>query len=197
MGQPEPERRMSAEPRAAESNQVIFDNTIEGLLRALRPLLSPAGQAKLRALGLDIDKKLNPAYPAQVWASAVKVCAADAFPGLPPFEGQRRVAERTVDAFTEGVLGTAMFALLRLVGPHRTIGRMTRNLRTGSNYVETRATQLQPHRYEIWINDVSDLPGFYLGLLERGLHQVGAKGLKIEVAEQSGPSCTYRVEWKA
>lgn len=188
---------MDAQARTVDAGQqVIFDNTIEGLFRALRPLVSPAGKARIRALGVDMDGKLNPAYPAQVWASAVKICAADAFAGLPPLEAQRRVAQKTVDAFTEGVIGTAMFSLLRLLGPDRTIGRMTRNLRTGSNYVETRATQLEPHRYEIWINDVTDVPGFYLGLLEQGLHHVGAKELKIELASQSGPSCTYRVQWK-
>ncbi|MBS2028062.1 MAG: DUF2378 family protein [Deltaproteobacteria bacterium] len=187
---------MESQARVEPANQVIFDNTIDGLFRALRPFVTPTGKAKIRALGLDMDGKLNPAYPAHVWASAVKIFAADAYPGLAPFEGQRRVAERTVDAFAEGVIGTAMFTLLRLVGPDRTIGRMTRNLRTGSNYVETKATQLEPHKYEIWINDVTDLPGFYLGLLERGLHLVGAKELKIELANQTGPSCTYRVGWK-
>lgn len=187
---------MSMPSAVADADQVIFENTIDGLFRALRPLVTPAGKAKLRALGLDMDGKLNPAYPAQVWASAVKILAEDAFPGLSPMESQRRVALRTVDAFTEGVLGAAMFKLLRLLGPDRTIGRMTRNLRSGSNYVETRATQLEPHRYEIWINDVTDVPGFYLGLLERGLHHVGAQGLQIALANQAGPACTYRVSWR-
>lgn len=183
-------------PPPTEANHVIFEHIVDGLLRALRPLLSPAGEAKLRELGLDPNGKLNPAYPAQVWASAVKICAADAFPGLSPLEGQRQVAVRTVDVFTGGMLGTAMFSLLRLLGPDRTIGRMTRNLRSGSNYVETRSTQIEPHHYEIWINDVSGVPGFYKGMLERGLDLVGAQGIRIELAEQVEPACTYRVSWQ-
>ena len=187
---------MDSQRPVEERKQFIFNTSFDGLFRALRPAISPSGKAKILAVGVDMERKLDPAYPAHVWASVVKILASDVYPGLPPFEGQRRVAQRTVDAFTEGVLGVAMFSLLRLMDPGRTIGRMTQNLRAGSNYVETRAKQLEPHRYEIWINDVTDVPGFYLGLLERGLHHVGAKDLKIELADQTGPSCTYRVGWK-
>lgn len=187
---------MASQSDATESTQLIFEPSIDGLLRSMRPLLTPKGISELRALGMDVHGKLQPAYPAEVWARAVKVCAADAFPSLEPFEGQRRVAERTVDAFTEGLLGSAMFQLLRLMGPDRTIVRMTRNLRAGSNFVETRVIQLEPHHYEVWIKDVSGVPGFYMGMLECGLRHVGAKELRLEVSGRDGPSCTYLASWK-
>jgi len=176
--------------------QLVFNNSVEGLLNSIRERLSPTMKEKLRALGLDADRKLDPGYPAQKWASFVKYLAAELYPGVDEPEALRQIGRRTVDSYAEGLVGSALFTMLRLVGPDRTIGRMTKNLRTGSNYMETRSTQLGPRRYEVWINNVSGVPGFYSGLLESGMQHSGARDPVATVEKTDGLECTYVIEWK-
>ncbi len=178
------------------SEHLVFNNSIQGLVDAVRERLSPAMKERLCELGLDVDRKLDPGYPAQKWASFVKYLAAELYPGVEEGEALRQIGRRTVDFYTQGLIGSALFTMLKLVGPDRTVGRMTKNLRTGSNYMETRARQLGPKRYEIWINDVSGAPGFYAGLLESGMGHSGARDCVARVAETDGVQCTYHVEWK-
>lgn len=178
------------------SDQLIFNNTIEALLKSVRDRLTPNLKDKLRALGLDVDRKLDPGYPAQKWASFVKLLASEIHPGVSELEALRQIGGRTVDAYAEGLVGSALFAMLRLAGPDRTIGRMTRNFRTGSNYVDTKATHIGPHRYEIWFNDVSGVPGFYIGMLEAGMRHSGARDPVATISKSDGPECTFVIEWK-
>ena len=102
---------------------------------------------------------------------------------------------RAVDVFAESVMGSAMFGLLRVIGPMRTIGRMTKNFRTGANYIDTRATQMGPSAFDIWFNEVNGMDGFYRGMLESGLRHVGAKGLKVDVTACDTHECAYRASW--
>src|SRR5688572_31217171 len=48
-------------------------------------------------------------------------------------------------------------------GVTRSLQRMTNNLRTGANFIETKFTTLDERTHELWISDVSDVPGFYAG----------------------------------
>jgi uncharacterized protein (TIGR02265 family) len=178
------------------SDQLVFNNTIEALLRSVRDRLTPRMKEQLRALGLDVDRKLDPGYPADRWASFVKFIAAQLYPGVGEPEALRQIGARTVDAYAEGLVGSALFTVLRLAGPDRTIGRMTKNFRTGSNYVETKSTQLGPHRYEIWFNDVSGVPGFYIGMLESGMRHSGARDPVATVSKTEGAQCSFVIEWK-
>ena len=88
-----------------------------------------------------------------------------------------------------------MFTVVHLLGPDRTVRRMTRNFRTATNYIETTCTEIAPHTYEISFNDVSGVPGFYLGLLEGGFTRAGAKGLAIKVQSQVELGALYRCSW--
>ncbi len=178
------------------NEHLVFNNSIEGLLNSVRERLTPSMKEQLRGLGLDVDKKLDPGYPADRWAQFVKYLAAALYPGTEEGEALRQIGRRTVDAYTQGLVGSALFTMLRLVGPDRTVGRMTKNLRTGSNYMETRSKQLAPHRYEIWINDVSGAPGFYVGLLESGMEHSGARDCRGKVTVLNGGECTFEIEWK-
>jgi uncharacterized protein (TIGR02265 family) len=73
---------------------------------------------------------------------------------------------------------------------------MTRNLRSGSDFIEARATSLAPRAYEIWINDVTGVPGFYQGLLERGLELVGAHQPQAPFIPSGKDSYTFHVTWQ-
>ena len=91
-------------------------------------------------------------------------------------------------------MGKLLFGLTRLIGMERTLTRMTKNLRSGSNFHETRLTRVShdPIIDEVWMNDVSGLPGYYLGLLEGGMfHTMGFMNT-VTLERTDGTEAVYR-----
>jgi uncharacterized protein (TIGR02265 family) len=175
-----------------EPEHVIFSSAFESLRRALGALLDPRLRARFKSeLGVDFDN-LNAAYPLATWNSAVRLTQQVLFPDQP--DGERRVGAQVVTSYVDTMVGSALFAMLRLLGPRRALARLTRNLRTSNNFSETSITEEAPNTWKVWINQI-ELPHFDAGLLESGLINAGAKGVKVEVLANDASGTTYRVGW--
>lgn len=179
------------------NEKLVFNAAMEGLIGATQMDLTPRVKARMKALGFDADAKVLPAYPAELWASVVKALGEELYPGVAPDDAHRKLAIRTVEMYAKGMIGAAMFAVAGVLGPDRTVRRMTRNFRTGSNFIETTCEEVAPHTYDIGFNDVSGVPGFYAGCLEGGFIRVGARGLSVKIYGQTIPGAVYRVNWSA
>ena len=179
------------------TEKLVFDAAMEGLIQCVRSELSPRCTARLLAFGFDTRAKVKPAYPAELWAGVVKILGEEIYPGTEPVETHRRLAIRTLDVFAHSMIGAAMFAVVGLLGPDRTVRRMTRNFRSSTNFIETTCTEVAPHTYDIAFNDVSGVPGFYLGLLEAGFLRTGAKSLSVKVHSALELGAVYRASWAA
>jgi uncharacterized protein (TIGR02265 family) len=175
------------------AQKLVFDSSVEALVKTARGKLSPAAAAKVASLGVPLEGKLLPAYAAETWAACVKVIAGDLFPAADPVEAQRRLAHRTVEQFAASLVGKALFSLARLMGRERTLQRMTQNFRTGSNFVETRLDVKGDGHYELWINDVSGVPGFFMGLVEGGAKASTGQVDDMRIKALEGSSCTYEI----
>jgi uncharacterized protein (TIGR02265 family) len=68
------------------AERLIFSNSVESLLKATRGKVSSATEQRLRLLGFGYEKKLEPAYPAEAWAEAVRLISAELYPTDPPDE---------------------------------------------------------------------------------------------------------------
>lgn len=157
--------------------------------------MKPATRKALGELRIGHPHKLEPAYPAESWAFAVKLIGADLFPGEEPFLQHRKLGAATVTRFSEGLVGKAMFGLAKLMGARRSLERMTRNLRTGANFLETRLTVIDDKTQEFWINDVTDVPGFYAGLLSPGIELIPGWPDSIELKRRDGDACWYELKF--
>jgi uncharacterized protein (TIGR02265 family) len=180
-----------------DASKLIFDSSVEALLKAGRGRLSPGAVAKIVALGVPLEGKLAPAYPAEAWASCVKVISEDLFPNVEAVEAQRQLAHRTVQQFAESFVGKALFSLARLMGRERTLQRMTQNFRTGANFIQTRLDTLGDGHWELWISDVSGVPGFYMGLVEAGEKASVGEPDQLRIKALEGTACTYEIRRKA
>ena len=123
---------MSNDPRHS-AQPLDFGQVYEGLfVRGLRGRLT-----------------LQPAYPSSVLPACIVLTAQTLYP-TEPLEQALKVIGRTFFlGFIDTLLGRAMLGLLRIIGPRRSLERMQRNFRTGSNYIETRFLSLarpRPHR---------------------------------------------------
>lgn len=176
---------------------MVFDHTVEGLfLVALRGRLSPATEASLRRAGLDLSKKLQPAYPFEVWKRCLEIVVTDLHPRLSRAEAWRKLGRAIIEGMSQRVMGRALVRVSRLLGPLRALRRLDHILNTADNYVEARVTERSRTCIEVWINEVMGQPTYYQGILEASLVMTGTEVGQVELISLDGFGATYRVSWE-
>jgi uncharacterized protein (TIGR02265 family) len=157
------------------AERLWFAPVIEGLYgNALRGRRTPALDSGLLDLGIDLGKPLRPAYTAETFARAVKLTAHELYPALSPDEGVYRVGQDCWHGFSGTLVGKALVALLRVLGPRRTLPRSGANFRSGTNYIEVDVTEQQPGCFVVHFNDVDDIAQFFCGLMDVSGLELGA-----------------------
>jgi len=192
----EPQRRGTT-PLPSPQRWVVFDHTVEGLfLIALQGRLSVVAAARLRAEGLDLSKKLQPAYSFETWRKCLEVAVTDLYGKLPKTEAYRRLGHDVVKGMGKTVIGKAMVGVARLLGPLRALRRLDHNLHSADNYVQARLTELSSNWCEVGINEVMDQPGYYQGILEACLEMAGARSIRVELIGREGRGASFLVQWE-
>ncbi|MFZ5443499.1 MAG: DUF2378 family protein [Myxococcota bacterium] len=177
------------------ASKLVFSSSVEPLLKVTPwDRLSSATRQQLAAMRISPSHKLEPAYPAQDWAKAVKLISGELFRGLEPDVQHRELGQATVQQFTEGFLGKAMFTAARLVGARRVLERMSHNLRSGANYLDAKLTVVDERSWELWLSDVTDVPGFYAGILSAGVGKLEGWPDRIEIKQRDGDACWYSLQ---
>jgi uncharacterized protein (TIGR02265 family) len=176
------------------AEKLIFASVVEPLLDVARKgKVSPETEKKLAGIGMPMWGKTAPAYPAERWAEAVRIIGADLFPQAEPDEQHRGIGLRTIEQFTGTFIGKALMTAARLWGPRRSLQRLTNNLRTGANFLETRFTHIDDRQQELWINDVSGVPGFYAGLIGAGSQYIEGWSDSVAIKQREGDACLYEL----
>ena len=176
---------------------LVFEQTIEAMfLRALGGRMTPSCKARLRQAGLDLDRKLQPAYPFQSWMSFLRIAAEEFHPSEPLDVGVFKLGMAYIEGFRETMLGRAVLSMLRVLGPRRALMRATQNFRAGNNYTESRLTEQGPGQFELWMNEVGPFPTFTAGIIHAGLRTAGAGDIHVDVVAHDGHTATYRISWK-
>ncbi len=179
------------------AEKLIFSQTFEGLLRSLGGgKISPRLAAGLKERGVDPGKPLLPAYPKEDFTAVITFLARELHPGLPVDAAITQIGRGFMDGYGETMVGRAMLAMIRLIGPRRTLERVTRQFRTGNNYSDTRLTERGPCEFDLWVNEVI-IPGWYVGIIGRGVELSGAKDVKVELVSQDAAGGTFRVRWSS
>ncbi len=175
---------------------LIFSQTVEGLFRSLGPLSDDA-VARFRAIGVDPKQALAPAYPVEQWLQLMKAAAEWRYPSMPFSEAMEALGRGFVDGYGETMIGKAMLAMLRVMGPKWALARFRRSLSTGSNFFETTAVERTPREVEVSLNRCT-WPEWYFGIIGRGLEHAGAKNVSVSLLshEGSGRAATLLVTWE-
>lgn len=184
------------EPQAAKnrrmSERVVFGTSMEGLHRALSPP-TPAENAAFIKAGV-VGAKFDSAYPLALYTDILDACAASRFGDKEPLTRFTEVGRLFWSGYEKTLVGSALTAMLRVLGPRRTLDRMTRNFRTANNYTEVTVDSLAPNHHLVRVNYVAR-PGFYLGIIESGCLRAGAKDLLVKLVETRNDSPVYEVKW--
>jgi len=174
-----------------------FQNTIEGvIIRTLGNKLTPELKAKLRASGLDLDKKLLPAYPAVDFHRWVAIAAEYVYPNVGATEAVRLFGRQSLVGLGETMIGKAMKLSLTLIGPRRALQRAGRSFRSNNNYIVVEAKELTPTSMELKFNEVYSLPSYYQGVLEGACMLIGAKQCTVRLDSMLGNGARFIAEWQ-
>lgn len=172
--------------------RVAFASLIESLGRILAPL-DDATRARLKSIGIDFDRVL-PAYPIETWYAGIEVALSRFDPALTFEERQNRFGVRLVEVYGETLIGKAMYGMMRVIGPERTIQRATRGFRTATNFLETSAVQHGPRDWALTMNEVV-FPHRYPGFFDAALKVAGARNPKTSLVLLTDTHATYRATW--
>jgi uncharacterized protein (TIGR02265 family) len=122
-----PPDRIAEEP-------IFFASAFEALFeRTLHGHASPELKEKLRAAGVDVDRRLKVAYPFKVWEDVVAVIAKDLHPGVGDEEAWFRLGLDFWEGFNATLIGKAAIGMAKLVGLDRAFERFTSNMRNINN----------------------------------------------------------------
>ena len=114
--------------------------------------------------------------------------------GVTPYD-TGHLGHAFIEGYAHTLVGSAVMSMSRLLGPGRTLARLTRSLRTANNYSEARLTAHAPNRYALWVNEPSDTEGFMEGVLHAGLRMAGAREPLVQRARSGPAACEYSLSW--
>jgi uncharacterized protein (TIGR02265 family) len=173
--------------------KVVFGPSMEALWRAMRP----PNAAELEAFavaGVRDGHGFDAAYPLAPYLKILDACASSRFGHLPEEAAYAEVGHLFVEGFARTVVGQALLAIMRVMGPRRTLQRMTRTFRTANNYTDVTIEPVSETVVRLKINFVVR-PGFYLGVLEHTLAQAGARGVRVTMVENENQAPIFEVRW--
>lgn len=176
--------------------RLVFAHTFEGLYeKALKERFTVDLRAQLKALGVDFDRKLDPAYPAEVWAKALELTARAVYPSLSLEDACDRLGWEMLHGFFDTTVGVLMRGIVKVFGPARTLERAGRTLRTGNNYTEVETKHLGGNKYELVFNEPAVTRDAMRGCVRAGVELAGAKDVRITTTPLDERSVRFTVEW--
>jgi len=175
---------------------VIHDHAVEGLfLRGLGERVTPALKARLRAVGLDLDRRLAATYPRDMWLQVLRVTIEELYPGVPLAEAYRKLGEVVPSGIGKTLMGSAGLSVARLMGARRALPRIGDVFASANNFMRTKATLLSPTEVELWVSDTYSQPTYLQGALEVATRLLNVKNVRVEILRVEDPACTYRIRW--
>lgn len=179
----------------ADEQHLVYDFGVESLFKGLGPRLTPALKDKLRAVGIDADKKLLPAYPKQQWMRAVDVIARELANGSDLATARRQLGHDISSGFEQSTLGKLMAPGVRLAGVRRVLLRLPRQLTMSNNFLRVSVVELPGDALRVEVNEAVPSPEFLCGVIEAIAGYAGAKSCDVTFAAE-GPLTVFNVKWR-
>jgi uncharacterized protein (TIGR02265 family) len=177
-------------------DKVVYKEAITNLLEANRARLGPKIRERLRAeAGVD-EAALKPSYPIPTHDKVVKILGEELHPGRPQDEQDYEIGRSMMNNYGRGVLGRALFSVIRLVGPMRMMKRVPEYYRMTNNYADVKIDIQTPTMYVLDHNEVGTVPHYWRGTMQGSGEVIGLAGHAVDLLEYDGHRAKFRVSWK-
>lgn len=173
---------------------LVYDFGVESLFKGVGARLTPALKDKVRAAGIDLDKKLLPAYPKELWVRVVDVVAHELSAGRDLPAARRQLGHAIASGFSEGAVGKLMAPGVRLMGVRRMLLRLPRSLTMSNNFLRVAVTETGPHAMRVELNEAVPSPEFLCGVIEAIAGYAGAKTCEVKAVVE-GPLHVFTITW--
>ena len=179
----------------AEAAGVIYRHTVEAFVERVllrRGLLSLEFDRELKALGIDASrpKELN----LDAWLKLLKASARRLSPGRSEADALEDVGREMLRGYIDGLVGKALFMVLRLVGPRRAMLRMAENFQTADSITSVTARELTATSVELEFRPSFGIPTYTSGVLLEAMGLLRAKDPKVEFRELTEVT-QFSVSW--
>ncbi len=185
---------------------VVFASAVEGFVKSLRGPIAPHVRQEFTRLGIDLNQPA-PAYTLENWETAMRFAANDLYGELPDNDRFRQMGRDFIKGYIQTAFGKAALTFTRLIGPRRTLQRMSNNFRSAANYIGCEATDLRDRYVELriwmlpqflpqWRNRPTFFVHYRHGVLEEVMAQQSVDA-KVEILSYSPEDQTarYGVSW--
>ena len=180
------------------TERLVFSQSVEALfVKRYAHKLSAEARGELRQLGLDIDRKLLPAYPVGNYNKCVEVLARAAYPAMSISDASYELGKEVVYGMEETMVGRAMIALAKVAGPRKAVLRAARNGSATSNYCKVSVNELSPSHFHVVAEPFEAHPEFMQGALYATGIVSGAKNPKVTISlhDRAQERVEYDVSW--
>lgn len=180
--------------KAEVQERLIFQSVVEAMFRhGLVDRLTPDYQARLRQLGIDLNRYL-PGYPYETWEAAL-IEATTLFPEYDREAALEALGRRMLNASLEANRSSGkLLPLLRVLGVTRAVKRALASS-TGENFNETTFGLETKNSLEVKMSFVGNIPQFALGSMLELVPRLGGKNVRGTMVEYRKPAGRYLLEW--
>jgi uncharacterized protein (TIGR02265 family) len=171
------------------------DKFIKGIwLKAYGRDRTPALDAALKDVGIDLSQPLLPSYPRSVWFPALQKTAALFFPSTAPEAALKLLGAKLIDGLErEGVFKGPAFSMVKFMGPRRILKDIGPRLGSLGLGIEQAVAEISSKELDIQLNEEEGAP-FVAGALEKLVALMGGRAPTVEHGQ--GPmGCRLRVRW--
>lgn len=177
----------------------VYAHTIEGFfIKGLKGQLTERLMQRVAdEAGIDLRKQLETRYLMPTWERAVTIAAEELHPSLPREDAFELLGAALTQGYFNTLVGSAMGAMLRIIGPARAMRRIEASVRTANNYTESSLIEHAPNHYSVIVNEVGPLRDHLRGAVRRGIEVAGAQNLKCVVTSFDDTSVVLDITWDA
>lgn len=174
-------------------DRLVFRNSVEGMLRALGPQLSPEVKSEVLSLGVNPDE-LEPIYDVQTYLLLVDFIGGRRFPSLSGDERDRELGREFIRGFSKTLVGRATFVSSRTLGPMCGTLNLARTLRMVNNYATAEAIPLTESSVQVRCRPVLR-PHYYQGILEQAGWDMHVPSYQVELENFEHERADFMISW--
>jgi len=156
---------------------------LDGPVSAATTEMLEAWVASMRAVGLDVEKRIAKAYPRQVISDAISIAARGLYPDVAEDEGWYRIGKHVVVGLKAQPLMSATVLAMRVAGPRLTMKVIARTFRQTNNYMRVTLTEHSRSQFELDLWPSNAQPRYMQAVIEDMLTIAGARDLVVAITE--------------